>query len=125
MKYIVSTQRAFLLIAVSMLLAAPFAAADSFTGRIVGINCAKAGKICPYDGLEKHLETESDFVLLAAKGEYYLLKNITRDVLVRYVLKQVIVDGTLNKESATLAVEALKVQGEGLSRYKTVWEYRR
>lgn len=110
-------------ILLSMLLGTSLVFADSFTGRIVGIHCAKAGQLCPYDGLDKHLDDESDFVLMAAKGKYYLLEHITRDVLVRYVLKQVIIEGEVNTTLSTIAVDKLMVQSDsGLSRYTNVWE---
>ena len=96
--------------------------ADSFIGQISGIDCAESGHLCPLEKFEQHLSQEHQFVLLTSQKHFLHLDGISRDILLRYVSKRVIVIGELNKDKQRVQVTELQVQqGEGLGHYESVW----
>ena len=98
-------------------------AAESYAGQIVGVDCARDGQLCPTDKFEQHISDEPQFVLLDADKRFYLLGNISRDTLVRYVSNRVIIAGTLNETGNRINVTELKVlRGDALSHYESVWQ---
>lgn len=79
--------------------------------------------MCPTDKFEQHISDEPQFVLLDADKRFYLLGNISRDTLVRYVSNRVIIAGTLNETGNRINVTELKVlRGDALSHYESVWQ---
>ncbi len=96
---------------------------DSFIGQISGIDCAEYGHLCPFKKFEQHISEEKQFVLLTTEKHFFHLSGISRDTLLRYVSKRVIVIGELNKEKNEVNVTQLQVQqGEGLGHYESVWQ---
>lgn len=103
-----------------LLLALPFMAQadESFTGKIIGYECAVEGHVCPLDKLDPHIVLSRDFVLVTG-GEYYFLPNLPRDTKVRYFLDTVTVKGKLDKKHNSIEVDELIVAKNGKN--KTVW----
>ena len=97
----------------------PVLAADEISGQIQGFNCLVAGTKCPSDNMDPHLMLESDFVLLLANSDYYLLPNLSRAVKAKYLGKNVKVTGKTNDKYRAIMVEVLKV--EARNDFKTVW----
>lgn len=99
------------------LLAPVFAMAADFTGSIQGFMCVTQGKVCPVGKEDPVAAVENVFVLLvdAAKGEYYFLPNLEREVLVRHLNQQVKISGTLDKKYKSIKVSEISVGG------KVVW----
>ena len=96
--------------------------ADSFAGRIVGLNCAENGHLCPLKKFEQHISEEPKFVLFGANKKFYLLNNISRDTLVRYVSNRIVIIGTLDEKTNTIRATELQVlRGDALARYESVW----
>ena len=106
-------------LALTMMLAAPAAFAETFSGKLNGHDCAHAGKTCPVDRLDPHIALERDFVLQKSDGEYMFLTNVPRTVKVRYVLSDVEVTGELNARYHSITVDEFRVKSAG--GYKTVW----
>ncbi len=99
------------------LLAPVFAMAANFTGSIQGFACVTQGKVCPVGKEDPVAAAENVFVLLvdAAKGEYYFLPNLDREVLVRHLNQQVTISGTLDKKYKSIKVSEVSMKG------KVVW----
>ena len=99
------------------LLAPVFAGAADFTGSIQGFMCVTQGKTCPIGKEDPVAAVENVFVLLvdAAKGEYYFLPNLEREVLVRHLNQQVKVSGTMDKKFKSIKVSEVTMGG------KVVW----
>jgi hypothetical protein len=99
------------------LLAPVFAMAATFTGSIQGFMCVSQGKVCPIGKEDPVAAVENVFVLLvdAAKGEYYFLPNLEREILVRHLNQEITVTGTLDKKFKAIKVSEISVKG------KTVW----
>ena len=94
-----------------------------FEGRIVGLDCAKHGYLCPLHKFEQHISQETEFVLLSPVDDIYRLSGISRDTLVRHANKKVIINGTIDTDSHSIKVQQLQVQlGNGLGRYESVWQ---
>ncbi len=94
-------KKSFAVMLMGLLLSAPAGArAAEFVGSVQGYNCVTSGKVCPVGKEDPMAQAENVFVLLvdAAKGEYYFLPNVERDVLVRHLNEQIIVSGDLDKE---------------------------
>lgn len=107
------------LAAAGALLAAPLAAAETFSGSILGHTCAEHGKACPVDKLDPHLAIEPDFVLSAGDGKHYFLVNVPRETKVRYALEKVTVKGELRAPYNAIKVSELVATVKG--KPKTVW----
>ena len=106
------------LLGLLLLLTPVFVSAATFTGSIQGFNCVTQGKTCPIGQEDPMAATENVFVLLvdAAKGEYYFLPNVEKEVLVRHINVQIKVNGDLDKKYRTLKVKEIMN-----SKGKTVW----
>ncbi|MBI4634416.1 MAG: hypothetical protein HY742_11050 [Deltaproteobacteria bacterium] len=100
-----------------LLLAPVFAMAANFTGSIQGFMCVTQGKVCPVGKEDPVAAVENVFVLLvdAAKGEYYFLPNLERELLVRHLNQEVKITGTLDKKFKSIKVSEISVKG------KVVW----
>ena len=97
--------------------------ADAFIGQVSGADCAKHGHLCPLEKFEQHFSDEKHFVLLTSNQQFFHLSGISRDILLRYASKRVIVIGELDKEKIQVEVSELQVQqGEGLGHYESVWQ---
>ena len=97
--------------------------ADAFVGQISGADCAEHGHLCPLEKFEQHISGEKHFVLLTGNKQFFNLSGISRDILLRYVSKRVIVIGELDKQTNQVNVSELQVQqGEGLGHYESVWQ---
>jgi hypothetical protein len=111
-----------LLVSVVLLLMFAFpllAQAETLTGVIQGFNCVTQGKNCPVGMEDPLVMTERTFVLLQDDGDYYLIPNLDRALLARYVAKSVRVTGTL--ESKFNAVYADKLEYNVDGDWKTAW----
>lgn len=101
------------------ILSFPAVGAETFTGRLVGYECAEQGKTCPTDRLDPHIALERDFVLVMPNGKYYFLVNINRDIKLRHVLENVSITGELDKKFDSITVMEFKAtQG---SKERTIW----
>lgn len=107
--------RGLLALALGMVVAAPTAFAETFSGKINGHNCAHAGTSCPVDRLDPHVALEPDFVLQKSDGDYMFLSNVPRSVKVRHALSSAEVKGTLNQKYQSIDVDELRIGG------KVVW----
>lgn len=96
------------------LLAPVFAMAANFTGSIQGFMCVTQGKVCPVGKEDPVAAIENVFVLLvdAAKGDYYFLPNVEREVLVRHLNQEITVSGTLDKKFKAIKVSEISVKGK-------------
>lgn len=102
------------------LLASPLlASAETVEGKMVGFECANTGYICSADKLDPYIQLESDFVLLQDDGQFYFLRNISRDTKVRYVLEDMRAVGEINPKYNSITVNELQVKEGG--QYRTVW----
>ena len=103
---------------VLLLLTPVLAMAATFTGSIQGFSCVTQGKTCPIGQEDPMAAAENVFVLLvdAAKGEYYFLPNLDREVLVRHINEQIKVTGDLDKK-----YRSIKVKEITNSKGKVVW----
>ncbi len=110
-------KKLFVVTLMVVLLSPAFAMAASFTGSIQGFMCVTQGKVCPVGKEDPVAAEENVFVLLvdAAKGEYYFLPNLDRDVLVRHLNQQVTINGTLDKKFKSIRVSEVSMGG------KVVW----
>lgn len=90
---------------------------ETLEGIIEGALCVLSGKKCPPDDLDAHLLIESNFVLLASDGKYYYLPNVSREVKLRYVGKEIRITGQVKGES--IIVDTLESK-EG-EKYKLIW----
>ena len=93
--------------------------AAEITGRIVGHECAHAGKVCPVDRLDPHLLLERDFVLVEPGGDYYFLSNIPRDIKIRHALETVTVVGEVDGKYKNIQVTEFNYDKNGKT--KTAW----
>ncbi len=95
------------------LLAPVVAMAANFNGSIQGFLCVTQGKVCPVGKEDPVAAAENVFVLLvdAAKGEYYFLPNLGRDILVRHLNQQITIKGTLDKKFKSIKVDEVSVKG--------------
>lgn len=109
----------FLVSAVMVLSGAAFAKTHTETreGTIEGALCVLSGKKCPPDDLDAHLLIENNFVLLASDGKYYYLPNISRNVKIRYVGKEIRITGQVKGES--IIVDTMEAKKNG--KYKIIW----
>ncbi|HFD87064.1 MAG TPA: hypothetical protein ENJ35_05255 [Gammaproteobacteria bacterium] len=95
------------------LLALPlFSSAATLTGKLVGHHCAHEGTLCPADKLDPHITLERDFVLLTQGNEYYFIPNLPRDVKVRHVLDDVVINGDLDSKYNIITARELTVKGQ-------------
>jgi hypothetical protein len=95
------------------LLALPlFSGAATISGKLVGHHCAHEGTVCPADKLDPHITLERDFVLLTKGNEYYFIPNLPRDVKVRHVLDDVVINGELDGKYNVITARELTVKGE-------------
>ena len=92
-----------LLIGVALIMPA-FVSAEEIKGKIVGHHCAQQSKMCPLAGLEEHIVMEQDFVLVKEDGTFHSLHNLPRDTKVRYVGKNVIVQGDYDERTKAIYV---------------------
>jgi hypothetical protein len=118
----ISIYKTFIVLAVCAVLIVPVTAVagtdvKTLQGTIQGALCVLEGKTCPPDDLDAHLIIENNFVLLAADGKYFYLPNLNRNVLARYVGKDVQITGKVKDES--IIVKKLEVKDGG--KYKLVW----
>lgn len=110
-----------LLIAAALTVISPVGAMTTKTleGRMQGYQCVVHGHVCPVDSLDPHLMLEPDFVLVAEKGEYWLMPNIDRVVKAKYVHQPIRVTGILSDRYNSVDVVLLEVEEDG--RFVTVW----
>ncbi len=94
------------------LLAPMTAHAETVTGRINGLECARAGFICPAEQIDAMVALEPDFVLQQASGNYYLLANVDRSLKIRYALREVTVSGTVSQFYRAIDVDTFEVDGK-------------
>ena len=93
--------------------------AETLTGVIQGFNCVTQGKNCPVGMEDPLVTTERTFVLLQDDGDYYLIPNLDRALLARYVAKNVRVTGTLESKFNAIYADTLEYNVDG--DWKTAW----
>ena len=98
-----------------------FTMAADFTGTIQGFVCVTEGKTCPIGREDYMAAVENVFVLLvdAAKGEYYFLPNVDKEILVRYINVQIKVSGDLDKKFKAIKVREIYTMKDKTA--KKVW----
>jgi hypothetical protein len=100
---------------IAMISATSITQADTISGKLVGLECASHGVVCPTDKLDPHLAVETDFVLVREGGTYMFLPNLPRAVKYRHVLQDVSVSGELDGKYNSVRVRDFAVDG------KSVW----
>lgn len=108
------------------LLTPVFAGASNMTGTIQGYNSLMMGKAAPM-GQDVHIPahvvaSETTFVLLdgAAKGKHYLIQNVDRAVLARFMNRQVKIEGDVNRIEESILAENIYAFAPDKS-WKKVW----
>lgn len=104
---------------IAVLLVSLPASAETFTGKLIGYGCVRAGTTCPVDKLDPHLKLEPDFVLQTDTDQYYFMPDIGRDIKVRHVLETVQVEGDRDKRYNVITVKEFSVEQGGA--YKMIW----
>ena len=113
------TKKVFLFILVTLALVIPLTSfAATVSGTIQGFNCVSRGTTCPADKLDPHLAFENKFVLLTSKG-YYVLPNVSMNVLAKYATLNAKVTGEVNKKYNSIKANSVEVMVNG--KYKVVW----
>jgi|WetSurMetagenome_2_1015567.scaffolds.fasta_scaffold412391_1 hypothetical protein len=102
----------FLGLLVALLLPALGANAETtLTGKLTGITCLVKGYICPIDKADPMINLETDFVLVTASGDYYLLSNIGLGLKAKYALEVVDVTGDVNSKYKSIKVSKFSKGG--------------
>ncbi|QMU61064.1 MAG: hypothetical protein GKR92_04845 [Gammaproteobacteria bacterium] len=107
-----------LLVGVALMMPA-FVSAEEFKGKIVGHRCAQLSKMCPLVGLEEHIVMEQDFVMVKEDGSIHTLHNLNRDTKVRYVGKNVVIQGDYDENTKAVYVNEFSNE-EG----KQIWSWK-
>lgn len=110
---------ATIVFALSLLLLPLAASAGELTGTITGLNCAVANKVCPMDKLDPHLAVERTFVLRMDDGKYYLIPNVSSNVLARHALEKAQVTGTINDKYGS--IKATKIAVMKGDKWAEIW----
>ncbi len=88
-----------------------------------GLGCASKGKVCPADKDDPHVLLERDFVVQTADGTYFYITNIDWQTKLKYVLRQVRVEGEFSDRLAAIAADEFWVkQADG---YTLEWSLER
>lgn len=108
------------------LLTPVFAGASNMTGTIQGYNSLMMGKASPM-GQDVHIPahvvaSETTFVLLdgAAKGKHFLIQNVDRAVLARFINQQVKIEGDINNRTESIRAENIYTSAPDKS-WEKVW----
>jgi len=112
----------FFLIASLFVLVPVWASAATVEGKVEGFNCVTAGKICPVDNLDPHIALEKAFVVLTSGKDYYLISNVDRAILSRYIHQMVRVTGKIMSKYNSIQADAIEVFEKGT--WKQKWSAR-
>ncbi len=103
-----------LLIALTIFSIPTWAGADTLVGTVQGYHCAAYGKGCPKDMMDPIIGAERTFVLTMPGEEgFYLVPNLDRAVLARYLLEEVRIKGMINKKYNSIMAKTLEVRHKG------------
>jgi hypothetical protein len=103
----------FLAVLVALLLPALVANAETtMTGKLTGLTCLVKGYICPIDKADPMINLETDFVLVTASGDYYVLSNISLGLKAKYALEVVDVTGDVNAKYKSIKVSKITKGGK-------------
>ena len=86
---------------------------------IQDLTCALHGKVCPSGMEDPYIAVEDYFVLLTGDDTWFLLPNLSEDILVRHLNEPVRVIGTKNEKHNAITVENLQAKRNG--EWKTIW----
>ena len=111
-----SVLRFFLL---TLLLQSSLLQAGEIEGRLNGLGCATAGKLCPTDRKDPHLMLERDFVLQRPDGSYFFITNIDWRTKMQNVLRFVRVKGEFNERRSAIAADELWAKED--DGYRLIW----
>ncbi|NOQ45075.1 MAG: hypothetical protein GQ559_00100 [Desulfobulbaceae bacterium] len=113
-------RKSLLLIACAAFLIAPaLAFAGQVEGVIQGLNCVTKGVSCPIDKKDPVVATEQTFVVLTSSGAHYLVPNLDRAIMARYITENVKISGKINEEYKSIKADALRVKQK--EKWVTVW----
>jgi hypothetical protein len=115
----------FFLIASVCVLLPVWASAATVEGAIEGYNCVSQGKICPIDKLDPHIALERAFVVLTEGKDYYLITNVDRAILSKYIHMTVRVTGTIMPRYNSIMADSIEVfeKGAWKERWSAKMEY--
>lgn len=107
--------------ATAILFAALAAGASMMTveGTVEGYTCAVMGKSCPVDAEDPVVALERAFVVVQPDGSFYLVPNIDRAILARYITHKVKVTGEADSKYKSVTADSLAVRRG--DQWKVVW----
>ena len=96
-----------------------WAMAGQVEGTIQGFTCVTQGKVCPIDREDPLVAATRVFVVNTSGHNYYLVPNLDRAILARYLNKKVRVVGNVNAKYKSITARSFEVWRNG--NWKTVW----
>lgn len=96
-----------------------FAGAGTVEGRVQGLQCVLANKLCPVDNQDPHIAVEKNFVVVTGDNSYYLIPNLDRAVMARYLMSKVRVSGVKSAKYNAITADKFEVYKNG--KWTTIW----
>ena len=110
---------AFLILLVAFFVIPTMANAGQWEGTIQGLTCVTEGKVCPVGQEDPMVALEENFVLLTENDSWYMLPNVSTNILVRHINSKVMVEGSKSPQYNAIRVDELSAwEGGG---WTTVW----
>ena len=81
----------------------------SIEGTIQGLNCISTGKTCPVGMEDPLIATERFFVLYTKDGNFYMVPNMDRAILAKYINKIVRISGKHHVKYRSINAEKFEV----------------
>lgn len=107
-------------LAIIMVMCIPaMAIGGQWEGSIQGLSCAMHGKVCPTGMEDPYIAVEDNFVLYTGEDSWFLLPNINKGVMIRYLNEPVRVLGTKNSNHPAINVNEFQVKKDG--EWQTIW----
>ncbi len=82
-------------------------------GTIQGYHCITTGKICPVDKEDPLVETEDVFALYTKDSKFYLVSNMSREMLKQHTSEVVRITGEVNPKYKSMNASNFEVMHEG------------
>jgi len=93
--------------------------AGTVEGTVQGLQCITKGMLCPLDRQDPHIAAEKVFGIFTETKDYYLVTNIDRAILARYLGKKVRVKGKVSSKYKAITADKLEVLING--KWRTKW----